>query len=167
MVRDCARHDTGFGIVLTKPKTQKESTSIHKIGTFCTISDWERLSDGLLGITAVGQKRFEIKTQSLLENSLSIGQVSYLKEMQETPLPDEFSNFKSLLSDIIDKVGVLYADTKKRYSDAGWVGARLIEFLPIDISIKQNLLEIDDYMVRLYHLKDEINKNGYHRVKKG
>ena len=112
MVRDCARHDTGFGIVLTKPKTQKESTSIHKIGTFCTISDWERLSDGLLGITAVGQKRFEIKTQSLLENSLSIGQVSYLKEMQETPLPDEFSNFKSLLSDIIDKVGVLYADTK-------------------------------------------------------
>ena len=125
------------------------------------------MSDGLLGITAVGQKRFEIKTQSLLENSLSIGQVSYLKEMQETPLPDEFSNFKSLLSDIIDKVGVLYADTKKRYSDAGWVGARLIEFLPIDISIKQNLLEIDDYMVRLYHLKDEINKNGYHRVKKG
>ena len=61
MVRDCARHDTGFGIVLTKPKTQKESISIHKIGTFCTISDWERLSDGLLGITAVGQKRFEIK----------------------------------------------------------------------------------------------------------
>ena len=58
MVRDCARHDTGFGIVLTKPKTQKESTSIHKIGTFCTISDWERLSDGLLGITAVGQTRF-------------------------------------------------------------------------------------------------------------
>jgi hypothetical protein len=167
MVRDCARDDTGFGVVLTKPMMEKESASIYKVGTFCIISDWERLSDGLLGITAIGQKRFEIKTQSSLENSLSIAHVSYLEEMQETPLPDEFSNFKSLLSDIIDKVGVLYEGRKKRYTDAGWVGARLIEFLPIDISIKQNLLEIDDYMVRLYHLKDEIDKNGYRRVKKG
>ena len=45
------------------------------------------------------------------------------------------------------------------FEDAGWVGSRLCELLPLDPGFKQRMLELEDPIVRLEQLRTEL-KSG-------
>jgi Lon protease-like protein len=40
------------------------------------------------------------------------------------------------------------------YDDAGWVGFRLAELLPLDVEEQQHMLELTDPLQRLAELRD-------------
>ena len=162
MVKDCMRDEHGFGIVLIKNGSEIGTVAeIYKTGTLCHISDWVTLPDGLLGITANGENRVAIEDTRVEDNQLMIGQIQVLTENQEVPLPEELEYMKELLQEIITKVGNPYTNIPARYEYAGWVGARLTELLPLQLPVKQRLLEIDDHVVRLYHLKDAMQESKF------
>ena len=127
----------------------------------CRISDWETLPDGLLGITVNGETRFTVETTRVETNHLMIAQTQDVKDNPDVSLPEELEYMKELLQQIITKVGNPYTSIPARYEYAGWVGARLTELLPLQLPIKQRLLEIDDHVVRLYHLKDAMQESKF------
>ena len=49
---------------------------------------------------------------------------------------------------------------RARYDDASWVGYRLAELLPLPLSIKQSMLEINDGDVRLALLRKFLQQQG-------
>ena len=49
----------------------------------------------------------------------------------------------SILKSILDEFSELYTSVKKDFNDASWVGYRLAEILPIELSQKQIYLEIE------------------------
>lgn len=166
MVKDCMRNEHGFGIVLIKngKKSGREvgkAAEVYTTGTECRIADWETLSDGLLGITAYGEHKIHIEQTRIEPNQLLIGKVQRLEENPEQDLPEEFEVMRTMLQKIITQVGQPYTGLPAGYDYAGWVGARLTELLPLQSVAKQRLLEIDDHLVRLYHLKEAMQESKF------
>ena len=162
MVKDCMRNDHGFCIVLIRDGGETgRAANVHATGTLCGISDWETLPDGLLGITANGQERVHIEATQVESNQLVVGQLEALEELPDPALPEEFESLKDLLQRIITEVGNPYTTLPARYDYAGWVGARLTELLPLQLAMKQRLLEIDDHIVSLHHLKEAMQESNF------
>jgi len=159
MVKDCMRNSHGFGVVLLKEgKESGVAVDIFDTGTLCVISDWESLPDGFLGITAIAEKKILISSTHIESNKLLVGKVEELEQETDPSLPDEFHVMAEILQRIITDVGEPYTNLPANYDKAGWVGSRLTELLPIELHIKQRLLEIDDHIVRLYQLKEAMQK---------
>ena len=162
MVKDCMRNEHGFCIVLIRNGRETgHAAKVYNTGTLCRISNWETLPDGLLGITALGETRVLIQSTQVESNQLVVGQVEVLDESPDPELPEEFESLRDLLQRIITEVGEPYTNLPAGYERAGWVGARLTELLPLKLSIKQRLLEIDDHVVRLHHLKEAMQESKF------
>ncbi len=162
MVKDCMREEHGFCIVLIRNGSEiGQAVKIHSTGTQCRIGDWQTLPDGLLGITAYGEKRVHIKSTQIESNQLVVGLIEEIEEFPDLDLPEEFELLRDLLQRIIVKVGEPYSTLPACYDQAGWVGARLTELLPLQLALKQRLLEIDDHVVRLHHLKEAIQESKF------
>ena len=159
MVRDCMRNSHGFGVVLLKKgKESGQAIDIFNTGTLCVISDWETLPDGFLGITAKAEKRILISSTHIESNKLLVASVEELEQEPDPSLPQEFDFMQKILQRIIAEVGEPYSSLPACYDKAGWVSSRLTELLPLQLYIKQRLLEIDDHIVRLYHLKEAMQE---------
>ena len=124
------------------------------MGTLANIVDWEQLPDGLLGIVAQGEGRFRVLASEVRADHLRVAEVELLPPPSQAALPAEFESLRELLVRILDELGGSQAGAPRRLDDAEWVGARLAELLPIDLEIKQRLLEIDEPIARLFHLRD-------------
>lgn len=162
MVKDCMRNEHGFGIVLIQNGAEVGTTAeIFNTGTLCRIIDWETLADGFLGITATGEKKIHIESTHVASNQLLVGQFEEVEENPDLELPEEFEPMKLILQHIISEVGEPYSTMPAGYELAGWVGGRLTELLPLELHLKQRLLEIDDHIVRLHHLKEAMQASKF------
>jgi hypothetical protein len=57
-----------------------------------------------------------------------------------------------LLKRALPQISDVYERLQPRFDDAGWVSSRLAEILPINLSDKQECLELDDPLARLERL---------------
>jgi Lon protease-like protein len=64
------------------------------------------------------------------------------------------------LKQIIEDAGEKHFGPERHFDDAVWVGFRLAEVLPFKLSIKQNLLEMNDSLTRLHILAKFLRKEG-------
>lgn len=154
MVKDCVRDQSGFGIVLIRDGKEQ----MYKTGTLCRIRDWGTLPNGLLGVTARGEKKIHVNETHTAPNKLIFGRIEEVPESPSCALPEGFEPMRHLLRKVISKVGEPYSSLSAHYGHASWVGARLVELLPLRLSIKQRLLEIEDHVVRLHHLEEVLQK---------
>ena len=67
-----------------------------------------------------------------------------------------------LLQSVLPQLGEAYSGVQMRLTDAAWVGHRLAEILPIELSDKQHCLEMDDPVARLDVLAPLIEIAGEH-----
>ena len=161
MVKNCARDQSEFVICLIRESTDTDAQH-YDIGTACKIIDWEAMPDGLLGITVEGVARVRIGETYLQPDQLLTADVEYLDEEQDQPLPEKFTEWSDLIIKIMHKLGSPFDQLEVQADSAFWVGARLTEYLPFELDIKQRILEIDQPLVRLEHLQDSLQKIEYY-----
>ena len=121
-----------------------------------TIVDFDRLPDGLLGITCRGQGRFRVRRAWRADSGLNIGDVDDLSPLPRTAIPAELQWLAEILERVMPELGADYAALEADYADAGWVGSRLAEVLAMETIERQGLLEIDDPVERLRRLVPHI-----------
>lgn len=153
MISRCMKEDGPFGVVLIRDGTETGPAEIFEVGTLARIADWYQGSDGLLGVTAIGQQRFRIRASDRQADGLLLGDIDLLPAEAETALPDVFKPLADILAGVLDDLGRLYESLPRRYEDAGWVSHRFAEILPIPPEEKQLLLESDDPLERLAELR--------------
>jgi Lon protease-like protein len=119
------------------------------VGTLARITDWYQGSDGLLGITAVGEQRFRLISSRRQDDGLNVGEIEILDNEPALPLPDEYQEIATILAGVLDDFGRLYESLDRRFDDAGWVTSRFVEILPLDLEEKQRCLEQSDPLERL------------------
>jgi len=149
MISHCLKSDTKFGVVLIRHGSETGQVAMHDTGTLANIVDWYQGSDGLLGVTAIGDKRFRVLASHCQANGLNVGEIEIIDDAEYTSLPEEFSRLAQILADVLGDLGKLYESLDAHYEDAGWVGYRFAEILPIDSAQKQWCLETDDPNERL------------------
>ena len=161
MVSTCLRQGTGFGVCLIRSGNETgPAATTYDVGTLSIITYWHMRHDGLLGITVRGQQRFRILSEQVQPNQLTLATVMLLPNEPECDLPPEYLPLADLLRQMIDQIGHHYDGIAKKYGDAGWVGCRLAELLPIGLLQKQHLLQLDDPRERLQRLGGIIEQLG-------
>lgn len=152
MVKRCMRESSGFGVVLVTGGSEVgQAAGYADIGTTARIVDFNLLPDGLLGITCRGERRFRIVRRWREADGLNMGEVEWIDEAgaPTVRVPAEHRHLADLLKRVLPELGDVYAGLEPRYDDAEWVGARLIEILPIALEDKQSCLELLDPLERL------------------
>jgi len=159
MVRRCMREGSGFGVVLIAGGREAGGTSrFVEVGTEAGIVDFNRLEDGLLGITCIGRERFRVLEAWREDDGLNMGRVEPVAAEPIVAVPPEFRHLAEVVRRILDEMGELYAHVERQFADAAWVGHRLAEMLPLATPDKQVLLEISDPVERLAALAPVIRK---------
>ncbi len=157
MIGACMKNDERFGVLLIKDGSETGTSTTYEIGTLARIADWYQGSDGLLGITAIGEQRFRLISSECRDDGLNVGDIEILPGEPDVALPDDFKPLARILSGVLDDLGRLYDSLERRYEDAGWVGYRFAEILPFSAEQKQSCLEVGDPLVRLTIVQDVLD----------
>ena len=153
MVSECLRNEQPFGVCLIQSGQEAgEAARPHLTGTFARIVDWQRGDDGLLSISARGDKRFHVQDTHVERNQLLRGTVQPLTSEPSAPLPAKCDYMTDVLDQLFEHAGDVYADLPKRPDDASWVGYRLAEVLSLPLVRRQYFLELEDPLLRLSQL---------------
>lgn len=151
MVSACMKNASGFGVCLIREGAEADSSSlIHRVGTLAKIVDWQMNPDGLLGIMAQGQQRFTVLAEHTEANQLRVATVEMIPAAAPTEVPACYLPMVELLRQTIERHP--QSEGIKKYTDADWVGARLVELLPLKLTLKQDFLQLHNPIQRLDRL---------------
>ena len=157
MISRCLKSDVPFGVLLIKSGSETGPAKTYDVGTLARITDWYQGSDGLLGITAIGEQRFRLKSVERQPDGLNIGEIELLEPEDQHLLPEEYKPLAGILAGVLDDLGRLYESLDRQYDDAGWVGYRFAEILPITPEQKQSCLEANDALQRLILVREVLD----------
>jgi len=157
MIAKCMRENSLFGVVLIhKGEETGVDTDVYSIGTSATISDWKNRADGLLGVTALGVERFEILSTSTQADGLTLAEIKILEDNNSSEIPEQYHYMLELLDHISAQAGRIRADNQSFCE----ILYQLIYLLPLEVTLKQRLLEIPDSGDRAVILHAELIRLG-------
>lgn len=157
MIANCMRENSLFGVVLIhRGEETGTGSDIYSIGTSATISDWEHRADGLLGVTALGIQRFEILSTRTQSDGLALAEIEFLEDDDSNEIPEQYHYMLQLLDHISAQAGRIRSDNQSFCE----ILYQLIYLMPIDVALKQRLLEIPDHGDRAVILHAELIRLG-------
>ena len=137
------------------------------IGTLATIAEFSVPQPGLMVISCVGAQRFEISSRERLRHGLWIADVTRLEDDQSIKIPDDLQHTANALGKLIKNLQARAVPTAKmpllvpyRLDDCGWVANRWCELLPIQVELKQRLMQLDNPLLRLELVSDILERTG-------
>ena len=159
MVKQAIADNTPFGICAIREGTETGTPAVpYSIGTRVHVTDWDMPQTGILHIDTLAQERFVIRSTHTEASGLLIGSVDEVSAESAIAVPTELELAVEILRHIVDEYGDAHFPTPHEFGNAVWVGYRLSEVLPLKLSIKQNLLEMNDSVMRLRILAEFLKK---------
>jgi Lon protease-like protein len=157
MAKVCLKESASFGICLIArgeevAQAGRKAAEPHAVGTLAHIADWDMQQLGVLNIIAQGGERFRVLRHWREDSGLLRGEIELIVEPPVLPVPGAYARLVPLLRAIVDEMAAGAPNapaTPHRFFDAGWLGMRYAEVLPIPIAAKQKLLEVEDSIDRL------------------
>ena len=122
----------------------------HSTIIFAPVSIGQQL--GVLNIIAQGGERFRLLRHWVEDSGLLRGEVELIADPAVLPVPGAYARLVPLLRAIVAEMAATAPNapaTPHRFFDAGWLGMRYAEVLPIPVAAKQKLLELGDSIDRL------------------
>jgi Lon protease-like protein len=158
MVRECARQDSGFGVCLILQGRETGAPAVPAaVGTIARITDFHTGGDGLLAIVAEGGARFRVARSRARSDGLLRGAAVLWPPEPQQEVPVEFALLQSIAERLVETMAPHFRHApRSMYDDAGWVGFRLAELLPLDVEEQQRMLELTDPLQRLAELRDAL-----------
>ena len=163
MISKCMREGTGFGVVWIRRGTEVAEASVTNLdlgdyGTMATIVDWDQLSNGLLGITIEGAERFHIDEVWREDSGLNMARVDVEPRPDSVEIPEDGRSMIDVLAGLqrhqeVRRLG-LTVDTGNAWN----ICHVLTQLLPIDNSVKYELLGITDINVYVDELDELLSE---------
>ena len=176
MVRQCMKTPTPYGLVrITRGGEVGAPAATETVGTVARIVAWDMPQLGLLHLRAIGDERFHIEQAEVQPDGLQVARVEPIAPDDDLPLDEQYRPCADLLQRVIDDVGNQRADdgdetrdpinaipfeSPYRFDSSVWVGNRLCEFMPIPLSAKQKLMELQDANSRLQLVQRFLLQHG-------
>ena len=164
MVKNSLAREEGFCIALTKndEKIHTEGLpSLHEVGTYVEIVDFNQLQNGLLGITVKGLNKVKILDRWKQDDELLLANISKLKEFEEDFSEDpSYKEIWSMLIEISNHPEVKKLNLEIDLKNAVNVSYILGSLLPLSPAEKQTMLELESSTEKLDYLKSIIKKLG-------
>jgi len=185
MIGKCHKTGAPFGIVsLTEGsevrKPMKATTkaappsgdsfaheSFNAVGTLAEIIEFSVPQPGLMMIQCRGIHRFTITRREKLKHGLWIADVTRMEDDLPVSIPHDLQKTADALGKLIK--GLRQSDTPPekmpmlppyQLDDCGWVANRWCELLPMPLLLKQQLMELDNPLLRLELVCDILERTG-------
>ena len=161
MAKACMRDNAPFGVCLIETGAEVGAPATpYSIGTLARIADWDMPQLGILNITAQGGQRFLIESSEVGKDGLITADVSLLSAELTQLVTEEYSLCSTVFDTIVQELGEARFSNPMHPEQAAWLGYRLAESLPIKASAKQDLLEMNDSLMRLKILQAFLKRQG-------
>jgi Lon protease-like protein len=160
MTKACLRDDRPFGVCLIREGREVGDPAVPEtVGCLATIERWDMPQLGVFHLVARGSDRFRLLETQVAANGLISGSVTRIAETQTDAEVDPAC--REVLGRVIEHVGASKFPQPIALDDATWVSYRLAEILPLDMRLKQELLEIEGSHERLRSLREILVKEGF------
>ena len=163
MISKCMREGSGFGVVWIRRGSEVAEASVTNLdlgdyGTMATIVDWDQLPNGLLGITIEGTQRFHIEEVWREDSGLNMARVDIEPSLDAVEIPEEGRSMIGVLAGLqhhpeVRRLG-LTVDTGNAWN----ICHVLTQLLPVDNSVKYELLGITDINVYVDELDELLSE---------
>lgn len=161
MAKDALRDNALFGVSLIKEGDETGAPALPEdIGCLARIVDWDMHQLGVLHVVIKGLQRYRILEQSVEKNGLIRAQVVTVTAEPDQKLSQANTVCSTVLQHIIEQVGETNFHAPLQLEDAVWVGYRLSEVLPLKLAVKQQLLQMNDSVVRIQVLHKFLIQQG-------
>ena len=152
MAKACLRDCGAFGVCLIREGREVGAPAVPaEVGTLARIGAWDMPQLGVLQVVARGEQRFRILERRVQRDGLARASIEPLPEDDDSPVPPGCAGCLKLLQRVLEQQAALF-EPPYRLDSASWVGARLVELLPLPLPAKQELLELRDARARIERL---------------
>lgn len=159
MVKQAIADNSPFGICAIREGQETGTPAVpYAVGTLVRITDWDMPETGILHIDTQAERRFVIRHTQVEPSGLLVGTVDDVSAEPAVAIPHELELAVEILRHVIDEYGHAHFPAPLAYDDAVWVGYRLSEVLPLKLSVKQDLLEMNDSVTRLRILTEFLRR---------
>jgi Lon protease-like protein len=171
LIKRCIARGEEFGVVSlldgSEVRLPDKQETLSTAGTMARIIDWTAPLPGLLQISCVGTKRFQVRSAEQLKHGLWMAEVDEVAEDMVVPVPTEQQDVANALGALIRSLQKKQISTANmplappyRLDEAGWVANRWCELLRLDLEEKQRLLLQENPVLRLELIQDVLSENG-------
>lgn len=163
LVRDCMKSNSAFGVVWIRRGAEvaqrgRAAPDLGDYGTSARIIDWDQLPNGLLGVTVEGVQRFELYETRTRANGLMEGEVKLQGAPSPTAVLESWQPLVDVLRSLETHPHVQRMNLSLDYNNAWQVAYTLIQLLPLEESLKYELLEIDSIDSLMHELDLVLNQ---------
>lgn len=157
LVSETMKTGSTFGIVpVTEDPDADGSTSFFASGTSVQITDWNQLDNGLLGISVLGKRRFEVQRTEVDPDNLIWADVTWQEPEPDVELAEDYLGLQELLTDLANHPGASTFRLNPNTRNATELGFQLAQVLPLEDEQKLELLCMHNPIERLEILSDLI-----------
>ena len=144
--------------------------AFNTVGTLARIIEFLVPQPGLMVVKCEGIHRFTITRREKLKHGLWIADVVRMEDDLPVRIPHDLQKAADALGKLIK--GLLDSDTPPEkmpllapyhLDDCSWVANRWCELLPIPLPVKQQLMELDNPLLRLELVCDILERHGISR----
>jgi len=144
---------------------QFEPEAFHPVGTLANIVAFERVQPALVLVRCTGGKRFKLSRTEQLKHGLWVGDAQWLAADLVVPVPADLEYVQLGLQKLVTQlISTMAADETApfqspfHWGDSGWVANRWCELLPISPQLKQQLMTLDNPLLRLELVADLLER---------
>lgn len=164
MVSECLANSEGFCIVLFKDDENEENKEYlphHNIATYVEIVDFNKLDNGLLGITVQGKYKIRIEDVWKQEDELLLGKIEKINEEDDNLSNDpEYLDLWNMVKEITNHPEIKKLNLDLDLKSSISVCYILASVLPLRPQEKQTILEFENNRDKLDYLKALIKRLG-------
>lgn len=159
MTAECLRGGKPFGICLIR-KGQEVGAPAEpaEVGTMAHIVAADMREAGIFELEVEGGQRFVVEGTRVQGDRLLLGRVSLKPDEPPEPLTETFAACLRLLRLVAEEYPEARLSPVR--DEMPWVGFRLAEILPLKLSARQALLEMNDSRMRLHLLLEFMRRQG-------
>jgi uncharacterized protein len=158
LIGDCMKQDSEFGVIWIREGSEvvsapeKTMPKLAQLGTAARIVDWDRLPDGMLGVTIEGTRKFRLLSTTQRANFLVLGEIDWLPDEPSVELPDHAVDLQQVLKQLLLHPQVAALNLPMEELDTGRLTHLLAQLLPVPQAQKFDLLAEADPLRRLDQL---------------
>jgi Lon protease-like protein len=183
MIGKCHKNGAPFGVVTLTQGTEVRRAdpaasagsgfapeAFHSVGTLATIAEFSAPQAGLMLVRCSGAQRFQISSQQQLKHGLWTANVVQQADDLVVGVPDDLQTVADALGSLIDSLHARAVPPEQMpvqppylLDDCGWVANRWCELLPMPVTLKQQLMALDNPLVRLELVSDFLARSDIAR----
>lgn len=171
MIQRCIDNGSMFGVVAlisgTEVRKPGHTETFASVGTLARINEWSAPVNGLLRVSCSGATRFRIVSSEQMKHGLWVASITPLPGDLPVAVPEELQNTANALANLLATLknqnipeSEIPIAAPYHLNDCGWVANRWSEILPMGMQQKQDLLALDNPVLRLELIQDLLDERN-------